>query len=455
MSVRIRRILPAAALAAVALPLGALGASAPQVPASAIPIKHVVVLYLENHSFDNVLGFWCDQTRRCLGMPASVTLKRGVVVKPDVTPDTVPLVGHSVRAQQTAVDRGKMDGWGQVRGCNAPAYSCISGYKPSGVPNVTRLASRFAISDETFSMQNSPSWGGHLYAVMGSEDGFIGDGPQPAPGVPPGLGWGCDSDKVTLWVSPAGKRETVPSCVPDRSLGLAHGGAFESSPVQQAPTIMDRLRAAHRSWRIYGSKAGQAGYIWATCPSIAECLYTQQNHIRESEQFIPDAEAGHLPSFSLVLPGDQTGRDSEHNLTSMTAGDNWVGQLASAVMNGPEWKSTTLFITYDDCGCFYDQVPPGTNPDGTKQGPRSPLLIVSPYARPGFTDSTHTSFAGILAYIEHTFGLSSLSKNDARAYDFAHAFNYKQAPLAPVRTVHRPLPASARHLPPPDPDDPT
>jgi len=132
-----------------------------------------------------------------------------------------------------------------------------------------------------------------------------------------------------------------------------------------------------------------------------------------------------------------------------------VGQLASAVMNGPEWKSTTLFITYDDCGCFYDQVPPGTNPDGTKQGPRSPLLIVSPYARPGFTDSTHTSFAGILAYIEHTFGLSSLSKNDARAYDFAHAFNYKQAPLAPVRTVHRPLPASARHLPPPDPDDPT
>jgi hypothetical protein len=100
-------------------------------------------------------------------------------------------------------------------------------------------------------------------------------------------------------------------------------------------------------------------------------------------------------------------------------------------------------------------VAPGTNPDGTAQGPRTPLLIVSPYARPGFTDSTPTTFAGILAYTEQTLGLRSLSKNDARGYGFANAFNYNQKPLAPIRMVHRPLPASARHLPPPDPNDPT
>ena len=270
-----------------------------------------------------------------------------------------------------------------------------------------------------------------------------------------GSGWGCDSKKVTTWVSPAGTRQTVPSCVPDRSLQIANGGAFESTPVHQAPTIMDRLQAAHLPWTIYGSTSGQAGYIWATCPSIAECLYTQQSHIRESEQFVTDAQAGNLPSFSLVVPGHQTNPDSQHNGTSMTAGDNWIGQVASAVMNGPEWDSTALFITYDDCGCFYDQVPPGTNPDGTAQGPRAPLLIVSPYARPGYTDTTPTTFAGILTYAEQTFGLRSLSKNDASSYGFANAFNYHQAPLAPARMVQRPLPASARHLPPPDPGDPT
>jgi hypothetical protein len=113
-----------------------------------------------------------------------------------------------------------------------------------------------------------------------------------------------------------------------------------------------------------------------------------------------------------------TGRvdgDSEHNGFSMTKGDNWLGQLASAVMNGPEWNSTAVFITWDDCGCFYDQVRPGTNPGGTPQGPRVPMVIVSPWVRTGYTDSTHTTFAGVLAFAEATFGLQSLGANDAGA----------------------------------------
>jgi phospholipase C len=67
-----------------------------------------------------------------------------------------------------------------------------------------------------------------------------------------------------------------------------------------------------------------------------------------------------------------------------------------------------LFITWDDCGCFYDQVPPGTNPDGTAQGPRTPLIIVSPYARHGYTDRAATTFAGILGYVEHALGLTPM-----------------------------------------------
>jgi phospholipase C len=132
----------------------------------------------------------------------------------------------------------------------------------------------------------------------------------------------------------------------------------------------------------------------------------------------------------------------------MTACDNWVGQLVSAVENGPDWSSTAIFITCDDFGGFYDQVYPGTNsnPDGTQEGPRVPLIIVSPYAKPGYTDTTHTTFAGILAYTEQNFGLAPLGANDAHAYDFSGAFDYSQAPLKPVRVLTRPLPYSARHL---------
>jgi phospholipase C len=429
------------------------------VPASAgaqsSPIQHVIVLYLENHSFDNVFGYWCDHhRRRCPdgGMPASVTLANGTVVTPTVAPDTVPSASHSVEAQTAAVDGGKMDGWANVFGCQASTkYACISGYRPSQIPNIITLANDFAISDNTFSMANSASWAGHLYAALASLDGFLGDSPVAASGVTPGPAWGCNSNKVAQWAPSLGAASKwVPSCIPDPSLDptqYPYGGAFESSPVKYAPSIFDRLDAAGLSWRIYDGTKNGLSSGWAICPSLAECWDTSQRDNELSvNSFVSDAAAGNLPNFSIITPGGKLSLDSEHNGNSMTAGDNWVGQIADDVMTSPEWSSTALFITYDDCGCFYDQVPPGLNPDGTAQGPRSPLVIVSPYARPGYTDTTHTTFAGILAYVEQTFGLAPLGPNDAYAYPFTNAFNYSQSPLKPVRIVKTPLPASARKI---------
>jgi phospholipase C len=288
---------------------------------TATPIRHVVVLYMENHSFDNVLGFWCDRNPgRCPlgGMPPTVRLSNGAVIKPSVAPDTVPFVNHNVATQLAAmnIQSGvpRMNGWQNIPdgSCDAAThYQCVSGYQPSQIPNLAKLAQDFAISDGTFSMGDSPSWGGHLYAAMSSLDGFMGDNPVPAPGTSDSA-WGCNHTSVTPWLSSAGR-------------------------------------------------------------------------------------------------------------------EKWI-------------------LTYDDCGCFYDQVPPGVNADGTWRGPRIPLVIVSPYAKAGFTDSTPTTFAGILAYVEHTFGLSPLGANDASAYDFRHAFNYAQTPRRPARMVTRPLPPSARHI---------
>jgi len=424
------------------------------------PIRHIVVLYLENHTFDNLLGYWCNQNHgRCPdgGMPSTVTLSDGTMVTPSVMPDIVPNVSHTVASQQKAIDGGKMDGWQNVPGCGPKTgYACIGGYTPAQVPNLTALAKKFAISDRTFSMADSPSWGGHLYAVMASLDGFTGDNPHPASGVSPGPGWGCDSDRITTWKAPGGAFQQVPSCVPDYSLGLPNGGAFRPTPVSHAPTIFDRLDAARLSWRIFGeprppsgsiTQPTAGGYGWDICPSFAECLDTHQkaNNV-PSSTFVRVARSGHLPNFAIVTPGGADAKASEHNGFSITVGDNWVGQIAAAIMNGPQWRSTALFITWDDCGCFYDQVPPGTNPDGTPQGPRTPLVIISPFARPGYTDTTATTFSGILAYAEHTFGLTPLGVNDAKAYPFTNAFNYAQPPLKPARMVYRPWPRDAYHV---------
>jgi phospholipase C len=365
--------------------LGAGGLTAPAATqAQTTPIRHVVVIFQENQSFDSLLGYWCDgHAGRCPdgGMPSSVRLSNGAVVNPATSPDTVPNVNHSVAAQTAAIDGGKMDGWPNIPGgtCNAAT--------------------------------------------------------------------GCDSNRVTAWTGPSGRSQLVPSCVPAHLPGLRFGGAFEQTPVKSIPTIMDRIGAAGLTWKLYGANSTQGGYIWSICPTFVECLDTSQHtNLVPDARFLTAAAAGTLPSFSVVTPGGPDTGASCHNQTSITACDNWVGQLVSAIERSPDWSSTAMFITWDDCGCFYDQVPPGTNTDGTAQGPQVPLIIISPYAKPGYTDTTATTFAGILAHAEHTFGLSLLGVNDAAAYPFTHAFNYGQAPLSPARMVHRPLPASAKRL---------
>src|SRR5207248_11376569 len=177
-----------------------------------------------------------------------------------------------------------------------------------------------------------------------------------SPGTASGAGWGCDSGLYATWISPKGTKRGVPSCIPDHSLNAAkypYGGAFQQTPVANVPTIMDRLRPAGLTWKIYGGTSGQKGYVWSICPTFAECLDTSQDsNLVTSSGLQGDASAGTLPSFSVVTPGGSTFVDSGHNSMSMTACDNWIGSLVQSVENGPDWSSTAIFITFDDFGGF-------------------------------------------------------------------------------------------------------
>lgn len=429
------------------------------------PIRHVILLFQENHSFDEVLGAYCTtRPTPCDGYVGPVKLRDGTVAPMTASPDIVPYVDHGLAGQQRAVDGGAMDGWGTVRGCEAPTYSCLTYYRPSGIPNLAALADRFTVSDRTFSMADSPSWAGHLYAAAATLDGFTGGNPHPAAGVPTGPGWGCDSNRVADWVAPDGTESQVPSCVP-----AADGtGPFTASPVQHVSTIFDALAARQLPWKIYGAATGKAtgpssGYGWSICPTFADCLYTQQrDNLVPTATVLDDAAAGNLPAYSVITPSSSSAavigtETSQHNHQSMLGGDNWIGRVVSAVENGPDWDSTAIFITYDDCGCFYDHVPPPTNADGTRQGVRLPMVIVSPYAAAGSTDSGDASIASVLAFTERTFGLPALSVNDAAAYDYRDAFGFDQPPRSGVALHQSVVPKASiawakAH---PDDDDPT
>jgi Phosphoesterase family len=285
------------------------------------------------------------------------------------------------------------------------------------------------LSDRTFELSATPSWGGHLELVSPGLDGFVGDIPSTATGDPQpvslGSGWGCDSGLVSAWGPSA---EEVPSCIPNSSGSLGPNWTGYTGPTAPyVPTIFDRLDAAGLTWKLYagggtpgGKGLGSDGWGWAICPTFAECLYgPQAKNLVPVTNLFTDASSGTLPSFSIVTP---VFVNSQHNNAMMSQGDNWIGQVISAIQTSADWKSTAIFVTWDDCGCFYDHVNPLQY--NSTWGIRVPAVIISPYAKPGFTDSGVTTFAGMLAYAEHTFGLAPLNSADSTAYDYSNAFCY-------------------------------
>jgi phospholipase C len=219
---------------------------------------------------------------------------------------------------------------------------------------------------------------------------------------------------------------------------------------------MERVEGARLSWHIYQGAASHkpADNNFSICTYFYWCYRNRFKTTYDSstDDFISAAQSGRLPNVSFILPDDGL---SQHNNTSMSKGDNYIGQMVSAAENGPEWGSTAVFITYDDCGCFYDHVPP---PNGL--GFRNPMVIVSPYAKPVYTDSTTAVQPySMLAFIQHDFGLASLTPAVDAAYDYMGSFDFTQTPLAGPAMVHTNIPKSERvrlaKLLPTIEDDPT
>ncbi|HEY4050562.1 MAG TPA: alkaline phosphatase family protein [Acidobacteriaceae bacterium] len=155
-------------------------------------------------------------------------------------------------------------------------------------------------------------------------------------------------------------------------------------------------------------------------------LWTED--VMPAAQVIADAKSGHLPGVSWVLP---PGEYSEHPPYSMCEGENWTVSVLNALMQGPDWNSAAVFVTWDDFGGFYGHVPP-PQADQFGLGPCVPLLIVSPYARPGYISHTVYEHSSVLKFIETRYGLQALTSRDAAASDMLDSFNFAQGPQTPL-----------------------
>ena len=140
--------------------------------------------------------------------------------------------------------------------------------------------------------------------------------------------------------------------------------------------------------------------IWNPLPRFTDVRQTHQvNHIQDTKLLFKAARTGRLPAVSWVIPNYA---QSEHPPASIARGQAWVTKVINAVMRSKDWKSSAIFLTWDDWGGFYDHVKPPTV-DSLGYGLRVPGLVISPYARKGFIDHQVLSPDAYLKFIEDDF----------------------------------------------------
>jgi len=165
-------------------------------------------------------------------------------------------------------------------------------------------------------------------------------------------------------------------------------------------------------------------------------------NIQPLTNFYDAARRGALPAVTWIAPTDKV---SEHAPAKISTGQRYVAGLINAIMSGPDWNSTAIFLNWDDWGGFYDHVPPPAA-DGNGYGFRVPSLIISPYAKKGYVDHQTLSQDAYIKFIEDDFLHSQRldpatdgrpdPRPDVRETspllgDLTRAFDFTQAPLPP------------------------
>jgi len=418
-------------------------------------IQHVIIIMQENRSFDSYFGTFPGANGIPMrhGMPTVCAPDPGThrCVRPHHDSRDMDLAGpHQASNAVADIDGGKMDGFmrqarkGPIVCEIAPtnplclasrAHPDVMGYHDQReIPNYWTYAQNFVLQDHMFEPNLGWRLPSHLYLVSGWS----------ASCTNPYRPMTCRADLIQAKEQLIGPPE--PSSVPD------YGWT----------DLTYLLHNHHVSWAYYLDQGYQPDCddgaavcspkpqligvpeIWNPLPDFVTVHQDHQlGNIQPAARFFVAARTGTLPSVSWLIPNQA---HSEHPPALVSAGQAWVTSAVDAVMSGPDWKSSAIFISWDDWGSFYDHVPP-PRVGGLGYGLRVPGLVVSPYAKQGFIDHQVLSFDAYLKFIEDDFlgGRRLDPKTDGRRDprpdvrenagilgNLARDFDFSQSPRRPV-----------------------
>jgi phospholipase C len=481
-------------------------------------IRHVIVIMQENRSFDSYFGTFpgADGIPRaggdfavCLPDPRS-----GGCQKP--YHDSAQVNGggqHDADVATEDVDGGRMDGFVRTaeapggRGCGGAAFVCSSSAPPDvmgyhdarEIPNYWRWAHDFTLQDRMFESNASWSLPAHLFLVSGWSAHCTREA-DPASCVNDDELSGFAPEDITGGKHAGGPRLLIPLARCLAAQGISHGPQGLDLRDPRLPTAVRACRSLapqrvirqltdqtnfawtdltyllHRrrvSWRYYvhtglqpdcadgdanctpGAQRATTPEIWNPLPSFTTVRQDgQSENVQDVSRFLGAAQTGRLPAVSWVVP-DQV--HSEHAPATPAAGQAYVTRLVDAVMTGPDWYSTAIFLAWDDWGGFYDHVVP-PRVDGNGYGIRVPAMVISPWVRRGAIDHQTLSFDAFNKFVEdrflggqridpHTDGRPDPRPDVREAApvlgDLAREFDFHQRPLPPDPLPIHPAPGPA------------
>ena len=418
-------------------------------------INHLVVIYDENHSFDNLYGFFkgangisrasapsttqvdlaTGEPYTCLPQTDSHLVGTCLPNQPFEITQYVPAdqktrdLVHRYYQEQVQIDGGKMDKFVTV----SDAKGLAVGYYPTSQLPVAAEAEQYVLQDNFFHAAFGGSFLNHQWLVCACTPTYAGavrDGNPGdlhtvlgANGLPVA---GKDGQLTTQATGDYAVNTIFPSSPPTINAAKL--------PLLTNPTIGDRLTGAGVGWNWYsgGWNDAVAGHPDALFQYHHQSFNYYANyapgtagraHLKDETDFIAAARAGTLPAVSFVKP---IGADNEHpGYTDVIRGENHLEALINEVRNGPNWSDTAIVITYDEHGGFWDHVAPPTDAahsDIWGPGSRVPTIVISPLAKRHFVDHTLYDTTSILATIEHRWNLLPLGTRDATANDLRRAF---------------------------------
>jgi len=424
-------------------------------------VEHIVILMMENHSYDNYFGMLDGQgdglPRDAQGLPTSTNLASdGTVVRMRHFNGTrqragVPTQGWN--ASHIQWNEGTCDGFVQSIERTLPGHDAsvsMTYWDEQDLPFYYGLAKTFPRATNWFSSCLGPTFPNRRFLISGTAHGLIDDLPFGMVDYPAS---GTIFDLLSAHnISWANYHHVSPIRIRWRLLSRASPLNFLRVLGALVAAIFPQLVPALES------------KLQTTAGLYPLGLLRSINHLRPIDNFWQAARAGKLPAVSIVDP--DFGACSEENPQDIQLGEGFAAKVISAVMTGRGWPKTLLIWLYDEHGGYYDHVgPPAAvapddipghsilerNPflrlllsftayakkiqaldDGPttydRLGFRVPAVIVSPYARPGHVTSTVYDHTSVLKLIERKWNLPPLTRRDAAATDPLDALDFDNPP---------------------------